>query len=138
MDISKLKIFNLLQTNMNYLGTKQDLLAENVSNANTPGYEGKTLAPLDFKSILQQTAAQQSSQLAMSNPRHIAFAGGVGNSPFRQEAETDVFEVTPMGNKVVMEQEVMKVAKNSMEYQQTTSIYRKMLGMMRTAIGDNS
>ena len=123
MDISKLKIFNMLQTNMRYLDTKQDLLSQNISNANTPGYVGKTLAPLDFKKILKES----------ENGATAALGKG-----FRAEKSDDVFEITPVGNKIVIENEIMKVTKNSMEYQQTVSIYRKMMQMMKTAIGDNS
>ena len=126
-----------MQTNMNYLGAKQDVMAQNISNSNTPGYDLKTIAPLDFKSILNGTTTNRVS-IAATSRNHIAGgAAGSGGSSYKAENERDIFEITPTGNKVVLEQEMMKLTQNNMEYQQTTNIYRKMLQMMKMALGEN-
>jgi flagellar basal-body rod protein FlgB len=139
MDISKLKVFNLMQTNMNYLGVKQDVMAQNVSNANTPGYSVKMLKPLDFKAVLGNAGSVTPIAVATSSANHIAIMGNsVAGATYASEADRNPFEITPTGNKVVMEQEMMKLAKNSTEYQQTTNIYRKMLQMLKSTLGDNA
>lgn len=136
MDISKLKVFNLLQTNMTYLGAKQDVMAENVSNANTPGYGVKQLKPLDFKQVLNQTSGASQVKMAATSLNHIAGSSASEANEYSGDVDKNPFEITPTGNKVVMEQEMMKLTKNAGEYQQTTSIYRKMLQMLKTTIGD--
>ena len=45
------------------------------------------------------------------------------------------FEVTPEGNGVTIEDEMMKVTANQMDYQAVTTLYTKSLGLIRTALG---
>jgi flagellar basal-body rod protein FlgB len=45
------------------------------------------------------------------------------------------FEVTPNGNGVNLEDEMMKVAQNQADYQLAASLYSKGLGLMKIAIG---
>jgi flagellar basal-body rod protein FlgB len=45
------------------------------------------------------------------------------------------FEVTPSGNGVNLEDEMLKVAQNQSDYQLASSLYSKSLGMMKIAIG---
>ncbi len=45
------------------------------------------------------------------------------------------FEARPSGNAVSLEDEMMKVANNQMDYQAATSLYTRGLGMLKTAIG---
>ena len=45
------------------------------------------------------------------------------------------YETRPAGNSVSMEDQMMKVAGNQMDYQAATSLYTKSLGLLMTAIG---
>ena len=93
---------------------------------------------LDFKSILNGSTANKVTVVSTS-PVH--FSGGNGSSgatSYDVGEQRNPFEITPTGNKVVLEQEMMKLNKNNMEYQQTTNIYRKMLQMMKLALGDSN
>ena len=45
------------------------------------------------------------------------------------------FEVTPSGNAVSLEDEMMKVSQNQSDYQLAASLYQKSLQMLRTAVG---
>ena len=49
---------------------RQDVLSENVANADTPGYVAHDLKPPDFHSILSQTTSHVA--LATTQPGHIA------------------------------------------------------------------
>ena len=137
MDLSKIKVFQMAGTNMKYLGQRQELLAQNIANANTPNYQAKDLKPLDFDKLLTTGNARSTSAFTLATT-HKAHFPGAGDSAgmIGDEDESEPFEITPRGNKVVLEQEVMKASKNSMNYQMTTSIYRKMMQMMKTAIGE--
>lgn len=130
MDISKIKLFNLMQSNLSYLSSRQTTLAQNVANANTPGYDAKDLKKPNFASVLK---AQSSTALTSTNSAHI---GGMNVAGNYKSVNTDGFEISPTGNKVVLEDEVFKMSQNSMEYQETTNIYRKMMEMLKTAIGN--
>ena len=44
-------------------------------------------------------------------------------------------ETRPAGNAVSLEDEMLKVAENQMDYQAAASLYTKSLGLMKTALG---
>ena len=48
------------------------------------------------------------------------------------------FEITPEGNGVTLEDEMMKVTTNLMDYQAATSLYQKSIKILRTAMGRQS
>jgi flagellar basal-body rod protein FlgB len=45
------------------------------------------------------------------------------------------FEITPEGNGVTLEDEMMKVTTNMMDYQAATSLYQKSISIIRLALG---
>ncbi|MBT7747468.1 MAG: flagellar basal-body rod protein FlgB, partial [Alphaproteobacteria bacterium] len=49
--------------------------------------------------------------------------------------QKDVYETSPDGNSVVLEQQLMKVTETKMDYELMTNLYRKHMGMLRTALG---
>jgi flagellar basal-body rod protein FlgB len=130
MDIKNIKLFNLMQSNINYLTTRQDVLSQNVANSSTPGYETVDIKKPDFSSYLSKSSG---AGLVTTNSNHIS---GTKNASGGNIIESKSFETKPTGNRVVLEEEMLKITKNSMEYQQTTNIYRKMIEMFKTAIGN--
>ena len=71
--------------------------------------------------------------LARTADGHIAGIGQ-GDSPFRSERSAG-YEVRPTGNAVNLEQEMMKVAANQMDYQAVAALYSRSLGLLKTALG---
>ena len=45
------------------------------------------------------------------------------------------FEIVPTGNAVSLEDEMLKVAANQMDFQAATTLYTRGLGLIKTAIG---
>lgn len=128
MAISELPILSMLRTRMQWHQERQKLLSENVSNADTPGFTPRDLAPPKFDS----PPPRQLSLLA-TNPMHLLGAAGTG-SRFEDDRES-TYETRPTGNAVSLEDEMMKVAANQMEYQAATTLYSKSLGLVKTALG---
>jgi flagellar basal-body rod protein FlgB len=44
-------------------------------------------------------------------------------------------ETTPLGNAVVLEDEMLKVAQTQMDHQAATALYSRGLGLLKTALG---
>src|SRR5436853_7772541 len=104
MAISDLPVFSMLRTRMNWHQERQRLLAENVANADTPGYRPRDLTPLDFGHQVEQTGGQL--QLALTSPAHLSGVGGGASSfPTQRPAK---YDVRPAGNAVNLEDEMMK------------------------------
>jgi len=72
--------------------------------------------------------------LAATTPGHIG--GGLslgGTSKFGTQKAG--YEVRPTGNSVSLEDEMMKVASNQMEYQAATALYTRSLTLLKVALG---
>ena len=65
-----LTLFAMAQRQIDYLARRQSVLSENVANANTPQYQVKDLAPVNFKDLM--AAPKDSPHLAVTNPMHIS------------------------------------------------------------------
>jgi flagellar basal-body rod protein FlgB len=129
MPISDLPILSMLRTRMQWHQVRQQVLAENVANADTPNYRARDLAPLDFSRELRTA----SLGLARTEPSHIAAQSGDG-AQFEADA-TARYEIRPRGNSVSHEDEMMKVAGNQMDYEAVTSLYTHSLSLIKLAIG---
>ena len=132
MGISDLPIFAALKGKMNWHQARQKLLAENVANAETPGYRGRDLAQFNFEGMVAKSS-MNSVVTRTTHAGHIAI-NNTGNSSFGAQ-DLNNFEVTPDGNGVVLEDEMMKVAANQMDYQAATSLYTRSLQLIKTALG---
>jgi len=130
--ISDIPIFAMLRTKMQWHQERQRLLAENVSNADTPKFKPRDLAPPKFEG--PAATAQTALVLAQTSPGHIAAGSGSGNPEFPLERR-NAFEVRPAGNAVSLEDEMLKVAANQMDYQTATTLYQRSLGLIKTALG---
>lgn len=130
MAISELPIFLMLRTKMHWHQERQRLLAENVSNADTPFFKPRDLKEPEFD---KPAPAAMAVGLSRTDPGHIA---GMGLSPprFRTDRHGG-FETRPTGNAVALEDEMLKVAANQMDYQQASTLYAKSLGLLKTALG---
>lgn len=127
MAITSLPLVSMLRDRMQWHQARQKVLAENVANANTPGFQPKDLrAPA---SAAQAQAA--ASALQRTHPGHLV-ASSAGEIAVELGQR---FETRPSGNAVALEDEMLKVAGNQAEYQLAASLYQKSLAMLRSAAG---
>jgi len=49
MDLNGVPLFSLLTDRMSWLATRQSTLAQNVANADTPGFVARDIKPMDFR-----------------------------------------------------------------------------------------
>lgn len=132
MDLNNLPMFDLLTRRMKWLSQRQEVLAQNIANANTPDYTPQDLKPMPFREIM--------NRLSPVNPQRTAelhMAGTVVRrpAPFDADEQRKRYEMAPDGNSVVIEEQVIKVAETQMDYQLITNLYRKHVDMIKTAIG---
>jgi len=130
VSITNLPLFTMLRARMQWSQERQRLLAENVSNADTPNYRPRDLAPLQFD---QPKTSVASLGLGRTQTNHIA--GLAGASGRFQDAAAKSYDVRPSGNAVNVEDEMLKVAANQMDYQAAATLYTRSLGLIKTAIG---
>jgi flagellar basal-body rod protein FlgB len=136
MAINDLPILSALRTKMQWHQERQRVLAENISNANTPNFKPRDLvAPQFDKSGASSSVGGTMGSLAMmrTSASHIAVSGGAQS--FNGDGGKSGFLTRPAGNAVNLEDQMMKVSANQMDYAAATSLYSRSLGLLKTAIG---
>ncbi len=134
MGLTDLPILSMLRTRLDWAQQRQRLLAENVANADTPNYRPRDLVPPKFDAPGEATLASiPGVTLARTEQGHLAGIA-TGDTGFRSTSASD-YEVQATGNGVNLEQEMMKVAANTMDYQAVTALYTRSLGLLKTALG---
>ena len=134
MAITDIPILSMLRTRLEWAQERQRVLAENVANSDTPNYRARDLAPPKFDAPAAVTPSTVSTvSLARTENGHIAGVG-LSGSAFRTESKGN-YEVRPTGNAVNLEDEMMKVAANQMDYQAATALYTRSLNLIKIALG---
>ena len=130
--ISKLdKAVNFQQQALGLRAARQELLASNVANADTPMFKAKDI---DFSSVLQEKLSSKASATSLSStsPMHINTNkdNGIGNNilyrvPLQPSAD---------GNTVDMDSERTRFADNSIKYDASLTFISNQFRMLLSAI----
>lgn len=134
MAFSNLPLVGFLKTKMAWHQARQAVLAENVANADMPQYQPVDLKPMSFEPAPARQALRPVAA-TRTNVKHVASRA---MAPEQLDFETSKgagWEVTPDGNSVVLEEQMMKIAANQFDYQLASSLYSRSLGLIKTALG---
>ena len=134
MGLIDIPILSMLRTRLEWSQERQRVLAENVANGDTPNFKPRDLAAPTFGDPARVAAATVTNvALATTEPGHIA--GTVSGSSIFQSTHAGNYDVRPTGNAVNLEEEMMKVAANQMDYQAVTALYTRSLNLLKSAVG---
>lgn len=130
MDPGRFSLFRLAEQRLNWLDRRQQVLAQNIANADTPGY-----APRDLRPFAAELARAGGMELIRTRPGHLGPQAGaaLGARTDRQRPEA-----TLDGNRVALDEQLVKVSDTEIHQGLTSAIYRKYLGLFRTALGRQS
>ena len=131
MAITDLPLFSMLRTRMQWHQERQRVLAQNVANSDTRDFKPRDLTPLQFEQAGSATAA-----LTLRRPEGLQTAAyAAGSMSGLPSGQSRGFEARPSGTAVNLEDEMLKVAANQMDFQAASSLYTKSLGLIKIAIG---
>jgi flagellar basal-body rod protein FlgB len=133
MPISDIPLFSMLRTRMHWHQERQQVLADNLANADMPKFRPHDLAPPKFDQPSGAAAADAPVTLARTESGHLS--GLSGNSSAQFQTTRSGYDVRPSGNAVDLEDEMIKVAANQMDYQTATTLYSRSLNLLKTALG---
>jgi flagellar basal-body rod protein FlgB len=133
MAISDLPVLSALRTRMQWHQERQKVLAENVSNSDTPKFRPRDLVEPKFGPSGARGGTMGSLAM-MQTTAGTTIAASTAPSSFDVNSRAG-FETRPAGNAVSLEEEMMKVSANQMDYAAVTSLYSKSLHLLKTAIG---
>lgn len=131
MDLGNLGLFKLMSRKMGWLTQRQEVLSQNIANADTPQYKPHDLKPFTFRDAL---ADSRRLEPVATSPVHLKGTVPQGGMDKEQRVRNP-YETAPDGNAVVLEEQMMKVSQTNTDYQTVVGLYRKQVGMLKTAIG---
>jgi flagellar basal-body rod protein FlgB len=133
MAINDLPTLSVLRTKMQWHQERQRVLSENVSNSNTPNFKPRDLVEPKFEvGSGKVDGGATTLAMARTSTSHIVTEGA--DPTFNQNGRAG-FLTRPAGNSVSLEDEMLKVSNNQMDYAAVTSLYSKSLHLLKTAIG---
>lgn len=121
MDSKTLDVFGLAEKRLAWVDQRQAVLAQNIANANTPGYSARDVKP--FREML----AEQARSTADAASGAVLATG--------KDPTTSVRSLN--GNAVVLDEQLEKMAETDTDHQLAMNLLRKYMGLFRTAIGRN-
>jgi flagellar basal-body rod protein FlgB len=134
MDLFQLKLFQRMSERMGWLGARQEVLAQNIANADTPDFVPHDVKALKFVDHLNQVAPIAQ---ARTNAMHLGGTSPQGASVDDQKTKKQ-YETAPVGNAVVLEEQMVKLADAQSSYQLMTNLYRKHVDLFKMALGRGS
>jgi flagellar basal-body rod protein FlgB len=127
MDTAAIPLFALAKSRLNWIEQRQALLARNLANAATPGFEPRDLK--DFASNLGRPGAAAPRR---TQPNHLPGPARTGQHP---EITPRPHARSPDGNAVAIDEQLMKIADTETAQGTTTMIHRKYMGFFALALG---
>jgi flagellar basal-body rod protein FlgB len=139
MGDSKISLFGAFEAQLRHLSQRQKTVAENIANADTPGYRAREVAPSGFATLLGHDAHAPGdvSTPHIEMPAAFAKLGSRAGAQGGSVIDKNVMETKPNGNTVSLEEQLAKQADVQMDYATITNLYRKQMGLIRIALGKN-
>jgi flagellar basal-body rod protein FlgB len=131
MDITSIGLFQLADRRLAWADQRQQVLAQNVANSDTPGFRSKDVQP--FEKMLAQATSGNAAMPAQTSTMHLA--GTLASGEGRLDSMAKPSSKAPDGNAVSLQDELAKVAETDQTQQFVLNLYHTYLGMFGTAIG---
>ncbi|MBJ2150047.1 FlgB family protein [Paracoccus sp. IB05] len=123
---AKLELTRMAQALASHAGSRMDVIARNVANADTPGYRAHDLRP--FAEVYKSEPDMRATR-----PGHFAKGGNAA----RGEIIAGSGSEAPNGNDVSIEMEMVKSASARQDHEMALAIYRATSGVIRASLGRN-
>jgi flagellar basal-body rod protein FlgB len=124
--LSQPYVLQLAAQRTHWLSARDELLAANVANANTPGFKASDMRPFSAVLDSSEISMVSTSPLDIKPPSEDSAEAGV--------VENDSSESTLSGNTVHLEDEMMKLSEVNRDYSLTTNIKRVIHQMMMASL----
>lgn len=124
--MTPVSLFDLAARHNDWLTIRQRAVAENVANANTPGYTSKTVEP--FESVLES----QRVALNTTSARHMSYSESALGSYGTETKNT--WQVKHSGNTVSVEQEMIEGSSVKGAYSLNVNVIQTFHRMLLSAV----
>ncbi|MDP3341312.1 FlgB family protein [Frigidibacter sp.] len=120
------EIMRMAQAMAQHAAQRQNAVAQNVANADTPGYAARDLAPF------AETYAAEGMALRQTRTGHLGAEDSPAAAMIPREAPGNR---SPNGNSVSLESEMVKSVEVKRQHDLALTLYKTSLGVLRTSLG---
>ena len=85
MSIQNVPLMRAIAAKMIYLDKRQGVLAQNIANADTPGYRPQDLTKVDFGKVLEKVSGKQQVTLTTTSSEHVLGKNDIANAKGRMQ-----------------------------------------------------
>jgi len=129
------KTMQALAASLKYRQLRQELIASNIANAETPGYKAKKI---DFEEALARALdTDDQMNMKVTDGKHF----NVGNGGFKnlqpEIVESDDGIVSQDGNTVDRDKELAEMAENKIMYDASVQLLNKKLALLKYTISSD-
>lgn len=125
-----LAVFRTAYAMARHAGARQQVVAQNMANSDTPGFRAKDVTP--FRDLVAQQA-QGGFEARRTRTAHIL--GTEENALLTPRIITDNGPLSPDGNSVSLETEMLKAVDVKRQHDRAMAIYKSSLGILRSSLG---
>lgn len=122
---------DLLGKSLDIRSKRHSIISSNIANAETPGYKAQDIS---FEAELKKAIVMESGDMRKTHPRHMPGAGNI-SSVTLQSVDTEG-ALRNDGNNVSVDEEMSKLAQNSIGYDAASQILAKKFGTLKYAISE--
>lgn len=134
--LNGIDVFSIAGARMRQLSERQNVLAQNIANADTPHYRARDVKPFQFDSALLRTQGGVAPlRLAGSQAGHI---NGARSGTNITTDRANSYSEDPSGNTVDLEEQMVKQADLAKNYEMATLIYKRSAALMRSAVSSRA
>lgn len=108
-------IFHLSEKRVDWLLARQTVIAENIANANSPGYRSKEI--MAFNEVVKSASAAMKTT-------HSSHLASIQNESIIRTKDTSSGNTTVAGNSVNLERELMNMAEVRGKYALSTAVVK--------------
>jgi len=121
------EIMRMAQAMASHAAQRQNAVAQNIANADTPDYAARDIAPF------AKTYAAEGMALRLTRAGHLG--GGGGSAGAEMTARADPGTRSPNGNSVSLETEMVKAVEVKRQHDLALALYKTSLGVLRSSLG---
>ncbi len=126
----KIEVLQMSQAMATHAAARQNTVAQNIANADTPGYKARDVA--SFSDSYRGGEAA----LRATRPGHLGSTSS-SNTP-EMITRADPGTQSPNGNSVSLENEMVNAVAVKREHDMALAIYKTSMGILRTSLGRGS
>jgi len=119
-----IQLFDLASRQAEWLSVRQEVVATNIANANTPQYKAKDVA--SFDAVLDNT----SMRMTRTNAAHFGDSALSNNVKVEEAALNDEIGIQESGNTVALSKELSKAGEVKRQYELSANLVKSFNSMM--------